>query len=56
MMALDGPSPVLLRVDAEAGHGIGSTRSQNDALTADWIAFARWQAGLDDWQPALGEP
>ncbi|HSZ74703.1 MAG TPA: prolyl oligopeptidase family serine peptidase, partial [Rhizomicrobium sp.] len=25
-------NPVLLRVEAEAGHGIGSTKSQNDAL------------------------
>lgn len=56
MMALKGPAPVLLRVDAEAGHGIGSTRSQTDSLTADWIAFAKWQAGLDDWQPAPGKP
>lgn len=56
MMALKGSAPVLLRVDAEAGHGIGSTRSQTDALIADWIAFAKWQAGLDDWQPAPDRP
>ncbi len=52
MMALHGPNPVLLRVDTQAGHGIGSTRSQTDALTADWIAFVKWRAGVPGWQPA----
>ena len=45
-------NPVLLRIDAEAGHGIGSTKTQTDALTADWIAFVFWRSGLPDWQPA----
>jgi prolyl oligopeptidase len=43
--------PVLLRIDEEAGHGIGSTKTQTDALTADWIAFVFWRAGLPEWQP-----
>jgi prolyl oligopeptidase len=43
--------PVLLRIDEEAGHGIGSTKTQSDALAADWIAFVFWRAGLPDWQP-----
>jgi prolyl oligopeptidase len=43
--------PVLLRIDEEAGHGVGSTRTQTDALTADWIAFVFWRAGLPEWQP-----
>ncbi len=43
--------PILLRIDAEAGHGIGSTKSQNDALYADMWAFVFWRAGLPDWQP-----
>jgi len=45
--------PVLLRIDEEAGHGIGSTKTQTDRLTADWIAFTFWQAGLPDWQPTI---
>lgn len=49
--AADTSSPALLRVDAEAGHGIGSTKTQTDALTADWIAFVFWRSGLPDWQP-----
>lgn len=44
-------SPVLLRIDEEAGHGVGSTRTQGDALTADIIAFIFWHAGKPDWQP-----
>jgi prolyl oligopeptidase len=43
--------PVLLRIDAEAGHGIGSTKTQTDTLTADCIAFVFWRAGLPAWQP-----
>ena len=44
--------PVLLRVDYQAGHGIGSTRTQSDAETADVYAFALWQAGIAGFQPA----
>ncbi len=43
--------PILLRIDEEAGHGIGSTKTQTDALGADVIAFVFWRAGLPDWQP-----
>ncbi|MBB3694326.1 prolyl oligopeptidase family serine peptidase [Sphingomonas sp. BK580] len=32
--------PVLLRVDFDAGHGVGSTRQQTDAQWADVFAFA----------------
>ncbi len=53
MMAADSPNPVLLRIDTQAGHGIGSTRTQSDELAADWIAFVKWRAGLPDWQPTL---
>ncbi len=53
MMASGTKNPVLLRIDAQAGHGIGSTRTQSDELAADWIAFALWRAGLPDWQPTL---
>ncbi len=35
--------PVLLRVDFDAGHGIGSTRSQQDRAAADMFAFLIWQ-------------
>ncbi len=35
--------PVLLRVDYDAGHGIGSTRAQADQEAADTYAFLLWQ-------------
>ena len=37
--------PILLRVDYDAGHGIGSTRAQQDRETADTYAFLLWQTG-----------
>jgi prolyl oligopeptidase len=51
LQAAGTPNPVLLRIDEEAGHGIGSTRAQGDALTADWIAFVQWRAGKAGWRP-----
>jgi prolyl oligopeptidase len=44
--------PVLLRVDYDAGHGIGSTKSQRDVELADEVAFLFWQLGNKDFQPA----
>ncbi|HEX3950595.1 MAG TPA: prolyl oligopeptidase family serine peptidase [Steroidobacteraceae bacterium] len=35
--------PILLRVDYDAGHGIGSTRGQQDREAADTYAFLLWQ-------------
>jgi prolyl oligopeptidase len=43
--------PIVLRVDYDAGHGIGSTRSQRDELLADQLAFMLWQTGEPDFQP-----
>jgi len=53
MQATGTSKPVLLRIDAEAGHGIGSTKSQNDQLYADMYAFVFWRAGLPEWRPDL---
>jgi prolyl oligopeptidase len=35
--------PILLRVDFDAGHGIGSTCAQADHEAADTYAFLLWQ-------------
>ncbi len=51
LQAAGTPNPVLLRIDEEAGHGIGSTRAQGDALTADWIASIQWRAGREASAP-----
>ena len=44
--------PVLLRVDYDAGHGMGSTKTQRDDELADEAAFLFWQLGAPDFQPA----
>jgi prolyl oligopeptidase len=51
LMASGTPNPVLLRIDTQAGHGIGSTRTQTDLLAADWIAFVKWRSGDPAWRP-----
>jgi prolyl oligopeptidase len=38
--------PVLLRMDYEAGHGIGSTKTQLIQERADMFAFMMWQFGI----------
>ncbi|HEX4859593.1 MAG TPA: prolyl oligopeptidase family serine peptidase [Rhizomicrobium sp.] len=52
LQASGSSKPVLLRIDEQAGHGIGSTKTQTDKLTADWISFIFWRAGKTDWAPA----
>ncbi len=37
--------PVLLRLDMQAGHGMGSTATQRNAMAADIFAFLLWQMG-----------
>jgi prolyl oligopeptidase len=37
--------PVLFRVDYDAGHGIGSTKTQRQQMKADQWAFLLWQMG-----------
>ena len=43
--------PILLRLDYDAGHGIGSTKSQVLQERADTFAFFLWQMGVPDFQP-----
>jgi prolyl oligopeptidase len=43
--------PILLRVDFDAGHGVGSTRAQRDWETTDQLAFFYWQMGKPEYQP-----
>jgi prolyl oligopeptidase len=43
--------PVLLRIDFDAGHGMGSSMSQRANLLADEWAFALWQMGEPGFQP-----
>jgi prolyl oligopeptidase len=48
-----GNTSVLLRVDLDNGHGIGSTRAQIDSLYADIFAFAFWHSGRPGWSPRI---
>lgn len=47
--------PVLLEIDFDAGHGIGSKISQREGQLADRLAFALWQMGDPAFQPT-GKP
>jgi prolyl oligopeptidase len=50
--ATSSRKPVLLRVDYDAGHGMGSTRGQHDLEYGDEMSFLLWQDGDPDFQPA----
>ena len=43
--------PILLRVDFDEGHGLGSSRPQRERLMADIYAFILWQSGDPGFQP-----
>lgn len=49
--ATSSNKPVLLRVDFDAGHGMGSTKPQNEQLNADLQSFFLWQFGDPEFQP-----
>jgi prolyl oligopeptidase len=53
--AIPDANPVLLRLDYDAGHGVGSTRSQRNAELADIYSFLLWQFGEPGFQPAVGK-
>ena len=44
--------PVLLRIDYDAGHGIGSSSSQYENELADIWSFLLWQMGDPAFQPS----
>ncbi|HXR19732.1 MAG TPA: prolyl oligopeptidase family serine peptidase [Steroidobacteraceae bacterium] len=45
-----GPNPILLRVDFDAGHGIGSGRAQALKLRADEYTFLGWRLGMSGFE------
>jgi prolyl oligopeptidase len=54
LQASGSASPVFLRVEPEAGHGVGSTRDQSAELLADTYSFLLWRLG--DRPAAHAEP
>lgn len=54
--ATSSGKPILLRVDYEAGHGIGSTKTQiNEELADEW-SFLLWQFGVPEFDLRLSSP
>ncbi len=51
MAATTSGKPVLLRLDFDAGHGIGNTKKQQLEERADMFAFLLWQMGVAGYQP-----
>lgn len=49
--ATSSGKPVLLRLDLQAGHGIGSTATQRYAESADIYSFLLWQMGRAKLRP-----
>lgn len=48
--ATSSTNPVLLRVERDAGHGIGSTQSQGEVELTDITAFLLWRTGDPQFQ------
>ena len=44
LQASGTPNPVLLRIETDGGHGVGSTASQQNELAADTYSFIFWRA------------
>jgi prolyl oligopeptidase len=42
---------ILLGVDYDAAHGIGSTKTQREQELADEMSFCLWQFGAPSYQP-----
>jgi prolyl oligopeptidase len=49
--ATSSDHPILLRIDYDAGHGMGSTKLQGEQLSADMQSFFLWQFGDPAFQP-----
>ncbi|GAB3371439.1 prolyl oligopeptidase family serine peptidase [Lysobacter rhizosphaerae] len=50
--ASNSGKPVLLNIDYDSGHGIGSTQSSVNRERADLISFMLWQFGVEGYAPA----
>jgi prolyl oligopeptidase len=50
--AMPEAAPILLRLDYDAGHGVGTSRAQRVQETADIYSFLLWQFDDPEFQPA----
>ncbi len=53
--ATRGGNPILLRVSYESGHGIGSTKGQEDQELDDELSFLLWRFGDPAFQPDMAQ-
>jgi prolyl oligopeptidase len=53
--ATSSDKKILLRIDYDAGHGIGSNVSQREVERADLWSFTLWQMGDPAFQPPAGK-
>lgn len=51
LAASTGGQPVLLRLDWDAGHGVGDTKTQVLDERADLFSFLLWRMGMPGWAP-----
>ena len=51
MAASASGKPVLLRLDYDAGHGIGNTKEQVTARARRHVRVLLWQMGVPGYQP-----
>ena len=49
--ATSSKNPILLRIDYDAGHGMGSSKTQRDLITADQAAFLLERAAMPAPEP-----
>lgn len=49
--ASNSGNPVLLNVDYQAGHGVGSAQAGVNAQRACILSFMFWQFGTEGWSP-----
>ncbi len=52
-VASSSERPILLRVDFDAGHGLGSSRTQREEQLADEWTFLLWQTGDPEFKPSM---
>jgi prolyl oligopeptidase len=51
-VASSSDRPILLRIDFDAGHGLGSSRIQREEQLADEWTFLLWQSGDPEFSPS----
>ena len=51
LQASGTPNPVLLRIETDGGHGVGSTANASRRACRRHVSFMFWRAGVPGWRP-----